>query len=177
VKLPVVLTVDALIGLAYGKEQPLPCLYANRVNIPKATKLLEYTQHRREESMLDVAVYRGISDPYSPLATAESEASSNHEIRESSGSEASGYLWDLFKLLQVPSPLRLFVTRTSRLERCRTLERRVRDLIGCYSDYFRDDDRIFSIVLPTAAREFESFRCYGWVKRTSLEPLEAAVSY
>src|SRR5262245_4274143 len=104
VKGPVVLTVDALVGLAYGQEAPLPRLYANRVELPETSGLLRFTRHFRLESMLDVAVYRGDFDPYVTLATAESEALSEHDVEAGSWSETSDYLWDLYKLLQVPSP-------------------------------------------------------------------------
>jgi hypothetical protein len=170
VKLPVVLTVDRLVGLAYDPEQPQPRLWANAMDIPVLQRWLLFTQHVNEESMIDVSVYRGYSDPYEPMATAESEAHPAHWINEDSSSETSNYLWDLYKLLQVPSPLRLFFALVSRLEKCRILERRVEHLVRCYSEYYRKGDRIFSMVLPAASKDFE-IRCFGWVKDKCLEPL------
>jgi hypothetical protein len=171
VKLPVVVTVDRLIGLAYEQEQPAPRLWANRIDLPDPAGALRFTQHFKLESMVDVVVYRGYADPFVPLATAESEAYCQHPIDESSCSENSDYLWDLFKLLQVPSPLRLFVARVSGLDRCRVLERRIGHIVSCYAECYRSGDRIFSIVLPTSARHFEPIRCFGWVKGGTLEPL------
>jgi hypothetical protein len=72
---------------------------------------LKFTHLDPFESMLDISVYSGQADPYDTLITAESEAYRDHHIDKTSRSDDSDYLWDLFKLLQVWSPVRLFVAR------------------------------------------------------------------
>jgi hypothetical protein len=161
-KAAVVVTLDRLIGIVYGKEQPLPWLYANRTEFNEADGFLGFTRHYPQESILDVAVYRSETAPYMTLATAESEAWAQHEATTTSTSDTSNYLWDLYKLLQVVSPLRLFVARVTGTERCSILEERIAWLVGVYAKDLRHGDSVFSLVLPTAGNAFARLRCCGW---------------
>jgi hypothetical protein len=162
VKPAVVVAVDQLIGFVHGTESPLPWLLANGVDTADLEGIIANTRHFRRESMVDVAVYRRETDPYETLATAESEAFCDHEASLASTSDTSDYLWDLYKLLQVPSPIRLFVARVRNMERCRVLEGRIEFLVSAYCGALREGDRVFSIVLPTAKRDYGSILCRGW---------------
>ena len=163
VKPVVIFTVDLAIGLRYGQLKPLPWLMANRTEISETAAVLLNTRHYPRESIVDVAVYKGETDPYETLATAESEAWCQHEASSTSTSDSSDYLYDLYKLLQLPSPFRLFVARVSTLERCRILEKRIAFMRKCYRKDMREGDQAFSIVLPTAKRDYEAAQCLGWV--------------
>jgi hypothetical protein len=160
----VVVAVDQLIGLVHRTASPLPWLLANGIDTADLEGIVTNTRHYRRESMVDVAVYRGETDPYETLATAESEAFCEHEALPTSTSDTSDYLWDLYKLLQVPSPLRLFVARVRTMQRCRDLEGRIGFFVSAYYGVLREGDRIFSIILPTAGREYDSIQCLGWVR-------------
>ncbi len=113
--------------------------------------------------MVDMTVYAGNIDPYETLVTAESEAYADN-IHRSSNSFDSGYLWDLYKLLQVPSRLRVFVARIATPGKCKILEDRIEWVIKCYGRNLREGDRIFSLVLPTARRDCGPIRVYGWMR-------------
>lgn len=167
VKPVVVVMLDMLVGLVYGREDPLPWLYTNTCRDLETIGALRHTRMYHRETMLDVAVYRGSTDPYITLATAESEASHQHEVLDSSTTDTSDYLWDLFKLLQVPSPVRLYVARASGVKKCQILESRVEFVVKGYQECLREQDRLYSIVLPTASRDYSMLRCAGWVKQNS----------
>ena len=176
VKPVVVVAIDQLIGLAHGRESPLPWLMANGVGAADLAGIVVNTRHYRRESMVDVAVYRGETDPYATLATAESEAYCDHGVSSASTSDTTDYLWDLYKLLQVPSPIRLFVARVRTLERCCVLEGRIEFLVKGYRGALREGDRVFSIVLPTAKHDYGSIQCSGWEHgRDAMMSLPAAV--
>lgn len=162
VKSAVVVTMDRIVGLVYQRQVPLPRLFANRVFFEDKGDILQFTNPVPNESILDVAVYRGETDPYETLATAESEAWAHHEATSTSSSETSNYLWDLYKLLQVYSPLRLFVARVRGCEHCTILESRIEALVSAYKGCLRSRDMIFSIVLPTTREAFANLTCFGW---------------
>lgn len=118
------------------------------------------------ECMLDVSIFEpSDADPFKPLATAESEAAGRHWPSEGQKptSETVDYLWDLYKLLQVPSPLRLFVCRVlSKEERWKEVQTWSSDLVRLYQDRLAVGDRVFVIVLPTAGRDYPKVQCHGW---------------
>ena len=129
----VALTVDSLVGLACGDEEPLPGLWLQRKHIHGGDlSTLRFTRFTDEgECVVDVSVYRSQLDPYIPLATAESEP-----VGDKTPSSGDGRcLWDLFKLLMWASPLRLFVLR-AHPENLQALEQRIEDLVKCYAGYF-----------------------------------------
>ncbi len=171
VKKVVVLTIDRLIGAIHDCETPVPAIYANRLEFSGEPSLLKFTRHEPCECMVDVAVFRGTVDPYEVLATAESEAYPQHEISENSTSNTSDYLWDLYKLLQVPSPMRLFVACVTGRERCSLLEDRIGFLIDVYSDLYRQGDQIFSVVLPASRTHPTDFSVFGWVQDDGLREI------
>ena len=163
VKLVTALTLDRIIGLGHEGGAPVR-LFANRLAeaMDEAHLALRHCKLEPNESMVDLAAYTGERDPFITVATAESEAYALHPAREDSMSETSDYLWDLFKLIQVWSPLRLFVARRQGAREGRILEERIASTVNAYGDYFYEGDRIFSLVLPTAGRDYSQVRVYGW---------------
>ena len=95
--------------------------------------------------MLDVAVYVGNKDPLSAIWTAESEGFAGHNLASHATSETSDYGWDLFKLLQVPSPRRLFVMRTVERYNEDAWEP-IEKLVNAYSRNYATRYRIYAIV-------------------------------
>jgi hypothetical protein len=159
---PVLLVmVDLLVGKCYPNERPWLC--ANGVKDLANDGKITYSKTSAFEYMLDVSVWRNDIDPYEPLITGESEAFKDHDITESSSSDNSDYLWDLYKLLHVPSPLRLFFARTTE-KKCPILQERISHIVTCYAKYYFDGDRLFSLVLSaysprTAWNGWEKKKC------------------
>jgi hypothetical protein len=181
IKSLVVHAVDRLVVKAYPVQSPNSnhWLCANRC---KNTRGLE-ARHSPYESMVDVAVYAGDRDPYRTLMTAESEASPVHRLGPKSQSGNNDYLWDFWKLLQVPSPVRLFVALVRdrikhRKARCLLLEKHIERMVGEYAeaDLFKRGDKLFSLVLPTGSvKRYASVSCRGWaVRNRSAVPLARA---
>lgn len=115
--LPVsVLAADHLLGTlaAVGRARPFICAAAMGRNADRqwvASNLLNAT-HYPYENMVDVCAMRGASDPYEVVLTMESEGwGQNGAHLAKKGATDNAALWDLYKLLQVPSPARIFVTR------------------------------------------------------------------
>src|SRR5260370_29480933 len=119
VKRVVVITIDLLVG-KLRQRKIKPWLYASHTALDGLSKKLQHTRPWERISMLDVGVYAGNKEPFETLVTAESEAFAD-EILPTSTSETCDYLWDLYNLLQVPSPRRLFLARTRTYARCRDL--------------------------------------------------------
>jgi hypothetical protein len=161
VKPVVVLMADRLSGLGTRTRGPRPRMFANRAH--GLGQALRFTKLESHESMLDVAVYRGATDPFAVVLTAESEAFARHGVGPTLDSEGSDCLWDLFKLLQVPSPIRLFVARVVS-KRVAELEKMVERTVRAYSPLLAPADLVFSLVLPTAKSSFVGVRCCGWRK-------------
>jgi hypothetical protein len=161
VKRVVVLSADSLIRNLTPKKEPKPCLYATRTALYRLARKLRHVTYCEKECIVDVAVYAGKKDPYDTLITAESEAFADN-IKKSSTSENSDYLWDFYKLLQVPSRVRLFVARIRTQRKFEILKDRINWLIRCYQNNLREGDRVFSLVLPTARRDCGSICIQGW---------------
>ena len=168
VKPALIVAVDKLVGIAYGKQNPLPWLCASGISRFGAEDKVQNTRPYAREYMLDVTVYRGDSDPYTPLATAESEAYAEHEARDSSSSDTSDYLWDFYKLLQVPSPLRVFIARVRGIERCKVLERRLEQFCTkYYCQCLSEGDRVFTLVLPMDQQNYAQAPWHVWIREMS----------
>jgi hypothetical protein len=161
VKYVVYLALDILVGEIHGSD---PAVYLCARGSKAVAPVLLNTKPCSDEYMLDVVVLRGEKDPLTTLATAESEAFEEHGICEYSSSNECDYLWDLFKLLHFPSPLRLFFARVRGPRRCELLEGKIEDFVrGYYEETFRNGDRFFSAVLPTRSEEYGKIRWRGWV--------------
>lgn len=186
-----VVAIDRLCGLVRPDGAKLE-LCANRLE-PKLREHLEATKlygipetkdgkpiGNTAECMVDVHVSYAANgdaqDPYHTVCTAESEGYHAHGIAEGSSSNDNGYLWDLYKLLQVPSPLRIFVART-RDDDVVPLTKHIDRLVRAYAHLYRADDRIFAVVMPAPNAEdgrFEEARYLGWARGTlALHPPQA----
>jgi hypothetical protein len=134
---------------------------------------LKYTRGGRvcpcPECIVDVFVCNGERDPFKTMVTVECEAYAGWQVTGKSSSADCDYLWDLYKLLQVPSPIRVFLARLP-ATRHSTLAQRVADLVQAYQRNYRTDDRIFSALFPTS--QFDptdpaAVPIVGWVSKAN----------
>jgi hypothetical protein len=161
----VIVAVDQLVGIVFGRRDPSPWLYAQLPAGESAPILdLQFCRRSRCESLVDVSVFGGARDPYQTLITAECESKSTYPINEDSTSDCCDYLWDCWKLLQVYSPLRVFVARISSLKRLHLLEQRISQLVHDYSDSLHRGDRVFSLIVPQSLHDRPRARIAGWQK-------------
>ena len=67
------------------------------------------------ECLVDMNLMLGADDPYETILTAESEGYAGHGKTLANAGHASenDFLWDFYKLLMVPSPVRLMITLCS----------------------------------------------------------------
>ncbi len=172
------ITLDLLAGGLVGmKARPaspdapdaLTISLSGRATQQIINSKLKYTHLDLFESMLDISVYSGQADPYDTLITAESEAYRDHHIDATSTSDSSDYLWDLFKLLQVWSPVRLFVARVGERrgsppgQRLGLVNTRVEALVQGYCRrQIPAGHKIFAIVLPCTGGYDGVVHCVGW---------------
>jgi hypothetical protein len=115
------------------------------------------------ECMVDIYCCEGEVDPFNPLLTMECEASSGHgrDLSRSATSDDCDYLWDLFKLLQVPSPLRVFLAITKQ-EKVEELERHIEKLVVEYASARKAEDEVFSVVFPDKSLDGKRTRIMRW---------------
>jgi hypothetical protein len=101
------------------------------------------------ECVVDFNIMRGKEDPFESLITGESEAYFQEAVALSRGDddEENDMLWDLYKLLHYPSPLRFFVTLSS-VKHHKILLRKTSQKISAYSKILGSDD-IFAVQVPT----------------------------
>lgn len=164
-----ILILDELVG-RLSEHGDKPTLWASGQSPGVA---LKYCEFGPGESMLDVSVFRGTDDPFETMWTAESEAYAIHRTGVDANSGNSGYAWDLFKLLQVPSPRRLFVCRTTKGRYLATWAL-IEKLVTAYAPVYRTGDQIFALVFPTAMRDYNRVECRGWQKRRDIVRLPVA---
>ena len=92
--------------------------------------------HVYKQLMLDFVVGR-LANPSPIMLTGESEMSSGQSVSEFA--IGGGYLWDFFKLLVVPSPVRLFIARVAAKRSKQTAVERMsllaENLIAQYQSY------------------------------------------
>jgi len=115
------------------------------------------------ECMVDIYCCIGQKDPYKPLITMECEGAAwnSGEVKRSATSDDCDYLWDLFKLLQVPSPLRVFLALCA--------ENKVADLqwlidrnVKAYSGLRKPKDVVYAVVIPWATLKGKSITIQRW---------------
>ena len=113
------------------------------------------------ECLVDINVMVGDGNPYRVLLTAESEGypQAHHRLYGQDW-PTSDYMWDLYKLLQVPSPVRLFVTLTSSKHHD-ILAERTDQLVSMYQELSGEDD-IWAVQFPTASMQKEDTRVLYW---------------
>jgi hypothetical protein len=114
------------------------------------------------ECMVDIYCCEGVKDPYRTLLTMECEAATGHgrDLSSSATSDDCDYLWDLFKLLQVPSPLRIFLS-IAKSGMVDELEKHIGKLIRNYQPHLGNDE-VFSVVFPGKRLLGERIRVFRW---------------
>jgi len=159
-----------------GYQKPRICItHLEKDNDRKWAKV--YLKRRArclpEECMLDIYCYRSQADPFRPIFTVECEGSDGHSdsVTAHASSLNCDYLWDLYKLLQVPSPLRIFLARCRENKRS-LLERKVAALVKGYRRNLVDDDEVFAVIFPSRRWKKENIRVQGWTgpQATSTQP-------
>jgi hypothetical protein len=111
-------------------------------------------QHVELEVVVDLSIHGSGYHACGPLLTAECEVHAQHGTgRNMLGDD--GYAWDFYKLLQVASPLRLFLARVGACEGIPGQQRRdelVETLQGlvraCRGNLLRPGDELGVVILP-----------------------------
>jgi hypothetical protein len=148
-----VLLLDELYVRCYGKRYKTVYFHVNAMKTDNDRKWVLRRIRKNflldpYECVVDFNIMRGKKDPYESLLTGESEAYSPEAIALSRGDdEENDMMWDLYKLLHYPSPLRFFVTLSS-VKHHKTLLRKTSQKIYAYSKILGGDD-IFAVQVPT----------------------------
>ena len=165
-----VLLADKLVGALLARTNgPKPTLYAARMTDDSdrkwVIKQLRNTKYNSSggECMIDVYVCRGNKDPFKPVVTMECEGYLGHarHVTRDASSESCDYLWDLFKLLQVPSPLRVFLAITT-MGKVKQLEELVANQVQEYQHCRDNTDVILSGVFPGAVFHDKAINLTWW---------------
>lgn len=114
-----------------------------------------------KEVLIDLVVFRGHKHPYEPVVTIESEGSIQAskalvslDVASSPESwEPNGLVWDLFKLLLVASPHRMFVARCDRSKMPHLVERIGRYIETYYPSAADSRAGLFSLVLVSPEKD------------------------
>lgn len=128
-----------------------------KAEIKKIAKVEPY------ECMVDIYCCRGSKDPYTPLITMECEGFVGYsgEVRRSATSDDCDYLWDLFKLLQVPSPLRVFFALCSE-KKTETLQKLIGGHVMAYRNFRKSTDVVYAVVIPSVKLKGKSLTVQSW---------------
>jgi hypothetical protein len=120
------------------------------------------------ECMVDIYCCSGDKDPYTPLITMECEGFAGYscEVSRSATPDDCDYLWDLFKLLQVPSPLRIFFAlcaekKTEELQRC------IDKYVNTYQGLRSPKDEVYAVVFPWVKLEGKTITIQRWSGKKS----------
>lgn len=159
-----------LLRETHVKREPTICV--SRLNKDSDRKwvskqLLEQMKFEVEpfECMLDIFCCTG-KQPYQTLLTIECEGASGYgsELTPRSTPESSDFLWDFFKLLQVPSPLRIFMALcTEKNGRVDLLEHNIGSMVKLYRNVLGTTDEIFLTVFPASRLKGKRVNVYRWV--------------
>jgi hypothetical protein len=108
----------------------------------------------------------GADDPYETLLTAESEGRAAHGQTVGHVHRASDndFLWDFYKLLQVPSPVRLMFTLCAAKYQG-ALVTRLGQLVNRYAvlhQQLRPETDIWSVSFPTSSMASTPVRVHRW---------------
>jgi hypothetical protein len=117
-----------------------------------------------EECLVDIYCYRRQADPFRPIITMECEGSDGHSgnVKRDASSLNCDYLWDLFKLLQVASPLRIFLAICRENKRS-LLMKQVDALVRGYrQNILKNDDEVFAVIFPSTKWKKENIRVQSW---------------
>jgi hypothetical protein len=143
--------VEKLLKQKRGNVEDLQ-LFASKRAWKAAQKIKRsgFYKHRAStECMVDVYVTGRLNEhPFGAVATAESEGY-EHQLTLKNGrpNPWNDYAWDFFKLLQVPSPLRVFVARC-RQDDMKDLKAQCVTLVSKYGKNIKGD-RLLIGLLPS----------------------------
>lgn len=118
------------------------------------------------ECLVDMNLMMGADDPYETLLTAESEGYAGHgqTVGEVLHAGDNDFLWDFYKLLQVPSPVRLMFTLCA--ERYQgALIRRLGELVNRYAlvqGLLDPRSDIWSVSFPTSSMAATDVQVHRW---------------
>jgi hypothetical protein len=121
------------------------------------------------ECMVDIYCGLGRKDPYKPLITMECEGCAGYsgEVGKSSTADNCDYLWDLFKLLQVSSPLRIFLALCSE-KKTGGLQRNIDRHVKAYQGRRNSKDEVYAVVIPWVDLEGKTVIVQRWSGRESI---------
>ena len=147
-----VLLLAELYMQCYGKRCTHVYLHVNGMETDEDRKWVLRKVKRdfhlkpiKYECVVDFNIMRGEKDPYVSLMTGESEAYSPEA--KTLSEEENDMMWDLYKLLHYPSPLRFFITLSS-VKHHKSLLRKTSQIIAAYSKLLTGVD-IFAVQVPT----------------------------
>jgi hypothetical protein len=165
-----VLAVDALVPLVAKVPRKQLYLCANNMDGDRDRKWavdhLLHTEHYENECLVDVNVAIGRKDPYRTIITAESEGWPGWvNFLNAKNPTENDLMWDLYKLIQVPSPLRFFVTLSAKQHHDKLLEH-TDDLIAKYARIdggrLLSGSTLFAVQFPTAKLSTAKVRFQQW---------------
>lgn len=161
-----VLAVDYLTPKITRKKKPYismnNMMYSKDKDRRWVSKNIKNLTEYPYECIVDLYVMTGEDHPYQTILTVESEGFSGHARELAKGEiEENDMLWDLHKLLIVPSPIRLFVTRSSSLHH-KILFTHTTRLVNAYANAIGKDTSIFVVQIPTASLRNEKALIAGW---------------
>jgi len=121
------------------------------------------------ECMVDIYCGVGKKDPFIPLITMECEGAAEFsgEVSKSATSENCDYLWDLFKLLQVSSPFRVFLALCAE-KKTGELQRKICELVKGYRKHRNPTDVVYAVVFPWEKLDGETITVQRWSGRESI---------
>lgn len=160
-----ILMVDELVP-SIRLPKPKPYLWANSMGRTPWRKhvfsSLRNVGRYKHECMVDVHVTQGDEDPYRTVLTAESEGYSGHAALLGKSTD-NDLMWDLLKLLLLPSPIRLFVSLSSEKYHSTLLESTA-EMVRKYADAdsVRATDDVWAIQFPTGSLDKRSVLVARW---------------
>ena len=92
----------------------------------------------------------------------EEYAGHSKEVTPRASSETCDYLWDLFKLLQVTSSLRVFLAICTEKKRS-LLEPQVESMVKGYGEILeRGNWEVFTVIFPGTKLDGKNIKVQGW---------------
>ncbi|SHK16352.1 hypothetical protein SAMN02745216_02990 [Desulfatibacillum alkenivorans DSM 16219] len=120
-----------------------------------------------EECLVDINIMYGKTHPYETVLTAESEGYENHAValqKKGWQDDNNDMMWDLYKLLMIPSPIRFFVTRCSRNNQ-ECLYKSTKAMVGAYAHKY-PESIICTVQMPTAQLKNAPATVAIWAKES-----------
>ncbi len=164
-----VLVMDHLVGCLDAPAKPETFICMNSMKSKKKNKWrrevrdgLRHTAPYDPECLVDLNVMVGTEEPYTSIMTAESEGYAGHaQTLKGAHAADNDFMWDLYKLLAVPSPRRVFLTRCSS-NYFDLLQEKTNELIQKYAD-LAGEAEIVAIQFPTANMRRDPARILHWL--------------